>query len=154
MLPPSPTQARPPPAEPEPEQAAAETAGSAAAEPEPEELPAAAELAVDPLLVSELLLKLVDENAKLMLRLNGYAERGLRDGGGAASVASFLAAVLAEIHLCNVCSCQEILRRNGRGQAAAASLRRSGGGNRAAVVSEACRCWRVALAVYSSNGPA
>jgi hypothetical protein len=35
--------------------------------------------------------------------------------GGAASVASFLAAVLAAIYLCNVCSCQEILRRNGRG---------------------------------------
>jgi predicted amidohydrolase len=34
---------------------------------------------------------------------------------GAASVASFLAAVLTEIYLCNVCSCQEILRRNGRG---------------------------------------
>jgi hypothetical protein len=67
------------------------------------------------LLVSELLLKLVDENAKLMLRLNGYAERGLRDGGGAASVASFLTAVFTEIYLCNVCSCQEILRRNGRG---------------------------------------
>jgi hypothetical protein len=37
------------------------------------------------------------------------------DAGGAASVASFLAAVLTEIYLCNVCSCQEILRRNGRG---------------------------------------
>jgi hypothetical protein len=29
--------------------------------------------------------------------------------------ASFLAAVLAEIYLCNVCSSHEILRRNGRG---------------------------------------
>jgi hypothetical protein len=38
---------------------------------------------------------------------------------GAAAVASFLAAVLTEIHLCDVCSCQEILRRNGRGQACA-----------------------------------
>jgi hypothetical protein len=27
-----------------------------------------------------------------------------------------VAAVLAEIYLCGVCSCQEILRRNGRGQ--------------------------------------
>jgi hypothetical protein len=36
--------------------------------------------------------------------------------GGAAAVASFLAAVLTEIYLRNVCSCQEILRRNGRGQ--------------------------------------
>ena len=35
--------------------------------------------------------------------------------GGAASVASFWAAILTEIYLCNVCSCQEILRRNGRG---------------------------------------
>eukprot|EP01047_Picozoa_sp_COSAG01_P048128 COSAG01_NODE_4660_length_4842_cov_22.777567_8_plen_70_part_00 len=34
---------------------------------------------------------------------------------GAAAVASCLAAVLSEIYLCNVCSCQEILRRNGRG---------------------------------------
>jgi hypothetical protein len=38
---------------------------------------------------------------------------------GAAAVASFWAAILAEMHLCNVCSCQEVLRRNGRGQAAA-----------------------------------
>jgi hypothetical protein len=34
---------------------------------------------------------------------------------GAASVASFLAAVFTEIYLCDVCSCQEVLRRNGRG---------------------------------------
>jgi hypothetical protein len=34
---------------------------------------------------------------------------------GAASVASFEAAVLTEIYLCNVCSCQEVLRRNGHG---------------------------------------
>jgi acyl-CoA synthetase (AMP-forming)/AMP-acid ligase II len=39
-----------------------------------------------------------------------------RGGGGAAAVASFLAAVLTEIYLCSVCSCPEILRRNGRGQ--------------------------------------
>eukprot|EP01047_Picozoa_sp_COSAG01_P013632 COSAG01_NODE_646_length_14556_cov_9.736806_15_plen_91_part_00 len=38
-----------------------------------------------------------------------------RAAAGAASVASSQAAVLAEIYLCNVCSCQEILRRNGRG---------------------------------------
>jgi hypothetical protein len=42
---------------------------------------------------------------------------------GAAAVASFLAAVLTEIYLCDVCSCHEILRRNGRG-----SLHSSGGG--------------------------
>jgi hypothetical protein len=36
--------------------------------------------------------------------------------GGAASVASLLAAILTEIYLCNVCSCHEILRRNGLGQ--------------------------------------
>jgi hypothetical protein len=35
-----------------------------------------------------------------------------------AAVASFLSAVLTEIDLCDVCSCQEILRRNGRGQEA------------------------------------
>jgi hypothetical protein len=40
-------------------------------------------------------------------------------GGGAAAVASFLAAVLTEIYLCNVCSCPKLLRRNGRGQAGA-----------------------------------
>jgi hypothetical protein len=34
------------------------------------------------------------------------------------TVASFEAAVLTEIYLCNVCSWQEILRRNGRGQKA------------------------------------
>jgi hypothetical protein len=36
-------------------------------------------------------------------------------GAGAASVASFVASVLTEMYLCNVCSCQRILRRNGRG---------------------------------------
>jgi hypothetical protein len=35
---------------------------------------------------------------------------------GAAAVASSLEAALTEIYLCNACSCQEILRRNGRGQ--------------------------------------
>jgi hypothetical protein len=41
-----------------------------------------------------------------------------RAAGGAAAVASFSAAVLTEIHLCDICSClrEEILRRNGRGQ--------------------------------------
>jgi hypothetical protein len=43
---------------------------------------------------------------------------------GAASVASFQAAILTEIYLCNVCSCQEILRRNGRGQETLRSWRR------------------------------
>jgi hypothetical protein len=33
-------------------------------------------------------------------------------------VRPFLAAVLTEMYLCNVCSCQEILRHNGRGQSA------------------------------------
>jgi hypothetical protein len=42
---------------------------------------------------------------------------------GAAAVASFLAAVLAEIDLCNVCSCQEMLRRHGRGQGGEAATR-------------------------------
>eukprot|EP01047_Picozoa_sp_COSAG01_P080671 COSAG01_NODE_15776_length_1300_cov_16.487094_2_plen_93_part_00 len=32
-----------------------------------------------------------------------------------ADAASFLATVLTEIYLCGICSCQEILRRNGRG---------------------------------------
>jgi hypothetical protein len=34
---------------------------------------------------------------------------------GAASVASFLAAVVTETYLCTVRACQETLRRNGRG---------------------------------------
>jgi hypothetical protein len=37
-------------------------------------------------------------------------------GAVAAGVSSVLAAVLTEIDLCGVYSCQEILRRNGRGQ--------------------------------------
>jgi hypothetical protein len=37
---------------------------------------------------------------------------------GVAAVASFLAAAVTEIYLSNVCSCQEILRGNGRGQTA------------------------------------
>jgi SWI/SNF-related matrix-associated actin-dependent regulator 1 of chromatin subfamily A len=52
----------------------------------------------------------------------GTALDGARDTAlgeqGAAAVASFLAAVLTEIYLCNVCSCPEILRRSGRGQSA------------------------------------
>ena len=46
------------------------------------------------------------------------AEDGDGDGAsieGAASVASFEAAVVTEMYLWNVCSGQEILRRNGRG---------------------------------------
>ena len=46
-----------------------------------------------------------------------FVEADVCDGVifGAASVASFLAAVLTEIYLCNVCSCQGILRRYERG---------------------------------------
>jgi hypothetical protein len=39
-----------------------------------------------------------------------------REGAGAATVASFSAAVLTEIYLCGVCVFQEILRRHGRAQ--------------------------------------
>jgi hypothetical protein len=42
----------------------------------------------------------------------------LAKAAGAAAAASLLAAVLTEIYLCGVFSCQEILRRNGRTQAA------------------------------------
>jgi hypothetical protein len=53
-------------------------------------------------------------------RAHGLVRGGLPGGGGvddhgAASAASFSAAVSTEIYPCNVCSCQEILRRNGRG---------------------------------------
>jgi hypothetical protein len=43
-------------------------------------------------------------------------------GLGAAVVASFSAAVLTEIRLRGICSCQETLRRNGRCQARAGAL--------------------------------
>jgi hypothetical protein len=45
---------------------------------------------------------------------------------GMATVASFLAAVLTEICLCAPCSCQAILRRNGRGQASSTPCRGRG----------------------------
>eukprot|EP01047_Picozoa_sp_COSAG01_P043867 COSAG01_NODE_3922_length_5532_cov_16.368053_5_plen_268_part_00 len=41
-------------------------------------------------------------------------------GAAAGAAASFLAAVLTEIYLCDVCSCQEMLRRHGRAQASGA----------------------------------
>jgi hypothetical protein len=44
--------------------------------------------------------------------------------GAAASVASFVAAVVAEIYLCAVCPCQEMLRRNGRGLDSVEALQR------------------------------
>ena len=47
--------------------------------------------------------------------LGAVYHRLRRAPGAAASVASFSAAVLTGIYLCTVCSCQEILRRNGRG---------------------------------------
>jgi hypothetical protein len=50
----------------------------------------------------------------------GEAWRSTRQAGTAA-VASFLAAALTEIYLCDVCSCQDILRRNGRGQTGSGS---------------------------------
>jgi hypothetical protein len=43
--------------------------------------------------------------------------------GGAAAVASFLAAVVTGIYLCNACSGQEMLRRHGRGQLGGSVLR-------------------------------
>jgi hypothetical protein len=48
-----------------------------------------------------------------------WRNEGAPEEGGAAAVASFWAAVLTEMYLCNVCSGHfEILRRNGRGQVA------------------------------------
>jgi hypothetical protein len=46
-------------------------------------------------------------------------EANAQRAGAAAAASSFLAAVLTEMYLCNVCSCHETLRRNGRGQSAA-----------------------------------
>ena len=74
----------------------------------------------------------LDQLAKLLFRTSEQEHRETEEGeeepvtlwvaspsswheSGAAAVASFWAAVLTEIYLCNVCSCQEILRRNGRG---------------------------------------
>jgi DNA topoisomerase-2 len=45
-------------------------------------------------------------------QLSGY----VAEHSGAAAAASFVAAVLTEIYLCSVCSCQEMLSRNGRGK--------------------------------------
>jgi hypothetical protein len=58
----------------------------------------------------------VDES--VMRMLTPMFSVGVMDAheAGATSVASFLTAVLTEIYLCNVCSRQEIPRRNGRGQ--------------------------------------
>jgi hypothetical protein len=52
----------------------------------------------------------VPETAPPGRPMQGHAGHGRRREG-----AAFLAAVVTEIYLCNVCSCQEILRRNGRG---------------------------------------
>eukprot|EP01049_Picozoa_sp_SAG25_P013018 SAG25_NODE_1906_length_2158_cov_2.636717_2_plen_95_part_00 len=52
--------------------------------------------------------------SRTLLRARDEAFRPHARGSGAASVASFEAAVLAEIYLCNACSCQEELRRHGR----------------------------------------
>jgi hypothetical protein len=61
--------------------------------------------------------------AAATLRLSHLGAEEIRRAG-AASVAFFLTAVFTEIYLCNVCSCQEILRRNGRGQCAPATAPR------------------------------
>jgi uncharacterized membrane protein YozB (DUF420 family) len=59
---------------------------------------------------------MADTAAAAMASALSHVHRRPRDDhDGAASVASFLAAVFTEIYLCNVCSYQEILRRNGRG---------------------------------------
>eukprot|EP01047_Picozoa_sp_COSAG01_P013627 COSAG01_NODE_646_length_14556_cov_9.736806_10_plen_154_part_00 len=66
--------------------------------------------------------EVLDENG-----VRNYMASARHTHQGAASVASLLAAILTEIHLCKVCSCQEILRRNGLGQepACATSARSS-----------------------------
>eukprot|EP01047_Picozoa_sp_COSAG01_P079461 COSAG01_NODE_15087_length_1376_cov_1.768990_2_plen_203_part_00 len=65
---------------------------------------------------------------------------------GAASVASFEAAFLTELYLCNVCSCHEILRRSGRGQEAVASFCAG------ADAAPAARAWRL-VAVPAQAAP-
>jgi hypothetical protein len=48
---------------------------------------------------------------------DGFPVAAQQGSGALAAVASFCAAVSTEIYLrCNIGSCQEILRRNGRGQ--------------------------------------
>jgi hypothetical protein len=53
---------------------------------------------------------------RVQLGLRRVRAAGPRQRPGVAAAASFLAAVLAEIYLCDACSCHEILSRNGRGQ--------------------------------------
>jgi hypothetical protein len=70
-----------------------------------------------------------------------YAAFPVAQRQGAAAVASFLAAVLAEIELCNVCSCQEIWRRHGQCAQAAAP----------AGVAYATRCVTAPVSPYVSG---
>eukprot|EP01047_Picozoa_sp_COSAG01_P038343 COSAG01_NODE_3107_length_6575_cov_3.080296_3_plen_180_part_00 len=58
---------------------------------------------------------MIDSASRIYVECQPWRRRGGLLSGAAAG-ASFLTAVLTEIYLCNVCSCQEILRRNGRGQ--------------------------------------
>jgi hypothetical protein len=48
--------------------------------------------------------------------LRSYAKRRNNALGTTAVLASFVATVVTEIYLCNVCACHEILRRSGRRQ--------------------------------------
>jgi hypothetical protein len=77
----------------------------------------------------------------LPLLMTGSDRRG--DGRGGGRYARWLRPlwrpVLAEIYLCNVCSCQEILRRNGRGQRLRlACLTARGRGSRTSTRPPAC----------------
>eukprot|EP01047_Picozoa_sp_COSAG01_P058649 COSAG01_NODE_6937_length_3431_cov_20.894358_1_plen_59_part_00 len=58
---------------------------------------------------------MLTDSVRLVVGGRAGADKHVQLLHGAASVASFLVAVFTEIYLCDVCSCQEILRRNGRG---------------------------------------
>eukprot|EP01047_Picozoa_sp_COSAG01_P082220 COSAG01_NODE_16696_length_1214_cov_0.736323_3_plen_179_part_00 len=66
-------------------------------------------------------------------RLEHAGDRPARDAGGRA-VASFWAAVLTEIYLCNVCSCPEILIARGVSAGGRGLVRAPGQGQGAALV--------------------
>jgi hypothetical protein len=74
--------------------------------------------------------------------LTGRCLHTLHGHRGAAAVGSFWAAVLAEIYLCGICSCQEILRRNGRGQVRSPRAASTTRGSCASPVSSALCWWR------------
>jgi hypothetical protein len=95
---------------------AATTPGSLAPPPTTDQ-PPRTDVVSDRVCAGHLHVDAVDPEAEAPRR---HMPRRAQGGGGAgmAAAASFLAAILTEIYLCNACSGPEIFRRNGRGQGA------------------------------------